>query len=120
MPENSETPPSRPPANRFPGIIIAASVIVAAGLAIYENEQIRHWLDENRRRIAIALSEIGEGIHPDASSRRSQSDQAAEMDDLRILETVRRNKEELMRRAREDDVDSSQGFPDRTRHHWLR
>ncbi|KAI9688108.1 MAG: hypothetical protein M1822_001614 [Bathelium mastoideum] len=55
--------------NPVPGIIIAASVLVAAGVAIYEtNPQLRAWLEESRRKIALALQNLGQD--PSNASRR--------------------------------------------------
>ncbi|KAF2231075.1 hypothetical protein EV356DRAFT_519177 [Viridothelium virens] len=56
------------------GIIIAATVLVAAGVAIYEtNPQLRAWLEESRRKIALALQNLG----PDSqnASRRNQENE---------------------------------------------
>src|ERR1700712_752608 len=50
----------------FPGIIIAASVVVAAGIALYENEQFRVWFDERRRQIAVAFHDFGDTVHPNS------------------------------------------------------
>jgi hypothetical protein len=87
----------------LPGIIIAASVIVAAGIAIYESEQIRIWLDERRRRIAVALHSLGDDINPpplsEADLRRMQ-----DTNRRRRLDIVRRNRLALIRRAREEGV----------------
>lgn len=90
----------------FSGIIIAASVLVAAGLAIYENEQVRIWLDERRRNIALALYSIGDGISPAPSARESQVDpaDAAEANRKRRHDIVRRNRRELIRRAQQEGI----------------
>ncbi|KAF2668256.1 hypothetical protein BT63DRAFT_272104 [Microthyrium microscopicum] len=88
------------------GLIIAASIVVAAGLAIYENEQVRLWLDEHRRRIAIALYSLGDGINPNASQEQSPQQEAemAELNRKRRNEIVTRNREELIRKAQEEGV----------------
>ena len=100
MPARREEAPAH---TALPGIIIAASVIVAAGIAIYESEQIRVWLDENRRRIAIALHTLGDGIQPTPQTE----DEVRSMQDAnrrRRMDIVRRNRLALIRRAREDGV----------------
>jgi hypothetical protein len=87
-----------------PGLIIAASVVVAASIAIYENEQVRQWLDIHRRRIAIALYSLGDGINPSESDLRSPEQQAemAELNRQRRHDIVRQNREDLIRKAREE------------------
>jgi len=94
------------PAPLAKGIIIAASVLVAAGLAIYENEQVRVWLDERRRNIALALYSIGDGISPAPSARESQVDpaDAAEANRKRRHDIIRRNRRDLIRRAQQEGI----------------
>ena len=43
---------------------IALSVAVAAAIAVYESPELRRMADDLRRRIAIALHSLGDGIHP--------------------------------------------------------
>ncbi|KAK2013114.1 hypothetical protein LZ32DRAFT_658339 [Colletotrichum eremochloae] len=45
--------------------VIAVSVAVAAAIAIYESPEIRRYADDIRRRIAVALHSLGEGIEPE-------------------------------------------------------
>jgi hypothetical protein len=85
-----------------PGIIIAATIVVAAGIAIYENEQIRVWLDERRRRLAVALYDIGDNISPSPSALGSEA--SVELNRQRRLDIVRRNRAALIRRAREEGI----------------
>jgi hypothetical protein len=44
--------------------IIAVSVAVAAAIAIYESPELRRYADDIRRRIAIAMHSLGDGITP--------------------------------------------------------
>ncbi|KAJ9149021.1 hypothetical protein NKR23_g4476 [Pleurostoma richardsiae] len=44
--------------------VIAISVAVAAAIAIYESPEIRRAAEDLRRRIAIALHSLGDGINP--------------------------------------------------------
>lgn len=74
------------------GIIIAASVLVAAGIAIYESPQVRQWVDQSRRKIAVALHSLGDDIQPSDHEQRKRE------------ELVRRNRNEFIRRAREEGV----------------
>lgn len=69
----SESAPQRP--HFQAGLIIAASVLVAAGIAFYENAQVRQWVDSSRRKIALALHNLGDEISPlPASSSRTGGD----------------------------------------------
>jgi len=89
--------------------VIALSVAVAAAIAVYESPELRRMADDLRRRIAIALHSIGDGITPperepmfnrpeDAEgflrSRglTASADSNVEADE----ETLRRQREELM------------------------
>ncbi|KAF4988702.1 hypothetical protein FDECE_14958, partial [Fusarium decemcellulare] len=46
------------------GAVVAVSVAVATAVAIYESPEVRRYADDVRRRIAIALHAMGEGIEP--------------------------------------------------------
>lgn len=46
------------------GIIIGVSVLVAAGIAVYESPQFRRWVNQSRRKVAVALYNLGDEIHP--------------------------------------------------------
>ncbi|OLN97289.1 hypothetical protein CCHL11_01270 [Colletotrichum chlorophyti] len=86
--------------------VIAVSVAVAAAIAIYESPELRRYADDIRRRIAVALHSLGEGIDPadrppmfnrpeDAQGfleSRGGAESGVEADD----ETRRRQREELM------------------------
>ncbi|KAH7385479.1 hypothetical protein DE146DRAFT_681041 [Phaeosphaeria sp. MPI-PUGE-AT-0046c] len=89
------------PAPLAKGIIIAASIVVAAGIAIYESPQVRAWVDQSRRKIAVALHNLGDDIQP---RRPSESSDDYELRKRRREEIVRRNRNELIRRAREEGV----------------
>lgn len=84
----------------FTGIIIAASIIVAAGIAFYENEAIRQWIDTYRQKIAVALHSLGDEINP--PSQNMEEDEEAQR--RRRQSIIRRNQLELVRRAREEGV----------------
>ncbi|EON63707.1 hypothetical protein W97_02935 [Coniosporium apollinis CBS 100218] len=99
--------PTPSPTNTYslltPGLIIAASVLVAAGIAFYENPQVRQWVDQSRRKIAIALYSLGDELQPERSNNQSQR-QSEEHRRRRREEIVRRNRRELIRRAQEEGV----------------
>lgn len=102
----SKVPNPSPPAAYSwftPGLIIAASVLVAAGIAFYENPQVRQWVDQSRRKIAIALYSLGDEIQPERSNSQSQR-QSEEQRRRRREEIARRNRRELIRRAQEEGV----------------
>ncbi|TID26329.1 hypothetical protein E2P81_ATG00804 [Venturia nashicola] len=85
------------------GLIITASVLVAAGLAVYESEQVREWILQYRQRIAMALHSLGEDINP--SSRDMEDNEVdAEAMRNRRLEVIRMNRLGLIRRAREEGI----------------
>jgi hypothetical protein len=44
--------------------IIAVTVVVAAGIAIYESPELRRMAEELRRRISVALHSLGDSISP--------------------------------------------------------
>ncbi|KAH0538783.1 hypothetical protein FGG08_004615 [Glutinoglossum americanum] len=94
-------PDVHPYGHHSAGIIIAATIIVAAGIAVYESPQVRELVNKGRRRIAIALHTLGEEIHP--NTRRPSSDsgdhgpEAEELRQLRRAELVERNRDQFLR-----------------------
>ncbi|KAF2732716.1 hypothetical protein EJ04DRAFT_303888 [Polyplosphaeria fusca] len=89
------------PAPLAKGLIIAASVLVAAGIAIYESPQVRQWVDQSRRKIAVALHSLGDEIQP---RRSSEGEQEFEERKRRREDLIRRNRNELIRKARAEGV----------------
>ncbi|KAG6997742.1 hypothetical protein G7Y79_00038g075010 [Physcia stellaris] len=101
------------PAPLAKGLILSFSILFAASLAVYENNpEIREWVDNSRRKIAVALHNFGDEIAPpfpsrnpnprrDASTREDESAEAAErrrkarqeiIERGRVLEERRRQK----------------------------
>ncbi|XXG99005.1 hypothetical protein Hte_005338 [Hypoxylon texense] len=88
--------------------IIAASVAVAAAVAIYESPEIQRMANDLRRRIAIALRSLGDNISPEERQNLFNRPEDAEgflrsrgidINDLGVDaddETRRRQREELM------------------------
>jgi hypothetical protein len=88
--------------------LIAVSVAVATAIAIYESPEVRRYADDIRRRIAIALHSLGDGIDPEEQEPRfnrpedaegfmqSRSGMGAEPGVDADDETRRRQREELM------------------------
>lgn len=100
-----------PPANHVilaSGAAVAVSVAVATAIALYESPELRRYADDVRRRIAMALYSIGDGITPPArdplfnrpedahgflqSSGIQTNEPGVDADE----ETKRRQREELM------------------------
>lgn len=84
--------------------VIVASVAVAAAIAIYESPELQRMANDLRRRIALALHSLGEGIRPEGPDGEPlfnrpedaegflASEGGVDADD----ETRRRQREELM------------------------
>lgn len=84
-----------------PGLIITFSLLCAAGLAIYENPQVRQWIDESRRKAAIALHSLGDELAPQSESRQVSPDASTREDeDPEAVERRRRVRQEILERGR--------------------
>lgn len=70
-------------------------MLVAAGIAVYENPQVRIWVDNSRRKIAVALHSLGDEINP--SSRP-----ASAREDISMTEATGEEAEERRQKAKED------------------
>ncbi len=46
------------------GAVVAVSVVLATAIAIYESPEVRRYTDDARRRIAMALQSLSQGINP--------------------------------------------------------
>src|SRR5690349_7450715 len=103
---------------RLVGIIITVSVLIAAGLAAYENPQVRQWINRSRKRIAMALHSLGDDIHPRSTSPRedpSMREEASELAEARRMQVradiLARGRilEERMKRRRSASDKSDRG-----------
>ncbi|KAJ5902107.1 hypothetical protein N7495_002635 [Penicillium taxi] len=56
------------PAPLAKGIIVTVSVLVAAGIAVYQSPQFQEWMNNSRRKVAVALHKMGDEIHPRGSA----------------------------------------------------
>lgn len=54
--------------DRISGIILSLSIITALGIAVLDNPQVQTWLEEQRKKIAELLQQIGQELDP--QSRR--------------------------------------------------
>lgn len=111
----------------YQGLIISLSILFAAGLAVYENPQVRQWVDRSRRKVAIALYSLGDEIQPrrpswndnDASTREDESPEAMErrrrarqeiLEKGRLMEERRRAEQDKPARGRSfDDLVDEEG-----------
>lgn len=82
------------------GLLISLSVIFAAGIAVYENPQVRQWVDSSRRKIAIALHSLGDEITPPSPSRASSDASTREDQSPEAVERRRKARQEILERAR--------------------
>ena len=86
---------------RFSGLIFSITILIAAGFAVYDNPQVRHWVDESRRKIAIALHSLGDEIQPPRDSRSRRADASTREDESsEAAERRRKAREEILERAR--------------------
>lgn len=80
--------------------IVAASVAVAAAIAIYEIPEVRRAAEDLRRRIAIALHSLGDNFDPNREPRFNRPEDAEGFYESHDVdadeETRRRQREELM------------------------
>ena len=60
------------------GAVAAVSVAVAAAMAMYENPELRRYADDIRRRIAVALHSLGDGLTPPERAPRFNRPEAAD------------------------------------------
>ncbi|QKX62366.1 uncharacterized protein TRUGW13939_09525 [Talaromyces rugulosus] len=86
------------PAPVAKGIIIGVSVIVAAGIAVYESPQFQRWVQNSRRKIALALYNLGDEISPSESSSVLQDISMTEDPGEAAAERRNKAREELLRR----------------------
>ena len=84
------------------GLLLSLSLLFAAGLAAYENPHVRQWIDESRRKVAIALHSLGDEVAPNPSEPREASPDAStrEDEDAEAVERRRRARQEILERGR--------------------
>src|SRR5205807_2135047 len=82
------------------GIIVTVSVLVAAGVAVYQSPQFQQWVTNSRRKIALALHNLGDEIQPRDSTAPVREDISMTEEVGAAAEERRRiAKAEIMRRA---------------------
>ncbi|KKZ65300.1 hypothetical protein EMCG_08816 [[Emmonsia] crescens] len=91
------------PAPLAKGLVITVTILLAAGFAVYENPQVKQWVRNSRRRIAIALHSLGDEINPQERStdRRRSTEDISMSEELGEEAEARRQKarQEILRRA---------------------
>lgn len=80
------------------GIIITVSVLVAAGIAVYESPQFQQWVTTSRRKIAVALHNLGDEIQPQDIAARQDISMTEETGEI-AEERRRIARAEIMRRG---------------------
>lgn len=91
------------PAPLAKGLILSFSILFAAGLAIYENNpEIRNWVDNSRRKVAVALHDLGDELAPRPQSKRTRSQDASTQEDNspEAAERRRKARAEIIERGR--------------------
>ncbi|KAL5342374.1 hypothetical protein BJX70DRAFT_356596 [Aspergillus crustosus] len=77
------------------GIIIGVAALVAAGIAVYESPQFRRWVNNSRRKLAVTLHNLGDGIY-------SGEVDVSRPNDISMMEEIGPAAEERRRIAREE------------------
>ncbi|KAJ5578135.1 uncharacterized protein N7459_007099 [Penicillium hispanicum] len=82
------------------GIIVTVSVLVATGVAVYQSPQFQQWMTTSRRKIAVALHNLGDEIQPSDSASPIREDISMTEEVGEAAEERRRiARAEIMRRA---------------------
>ena len=95
---------------------MTVSVLVAAGVAVYQSPQFQQWVTNSRRKIALALHNLGDEIQPRDSTAPAQEDISMTEEVGAAAEERRRiAKAEITRRAtllesRRKSKDTEQGL----------
>lgn len=83
------------------GVIIAASVLVAAGIAVYESPEFREWIERSSQKVAIAFRSIGDDIHGRRRRQQRQHDSSMhEASDDKAEERRKQAREEILEKGR--------------------
>lgn len=85
----------------YAGVIIAASVLVAAGIAVYESPEFREWIERSSQKVAVAFRSIGDDIHGRRRREQRQQDSSMHEDsDEKAEERRRQARDEIMERGK--------------------
>lgn len=79
---------------------MTVTVLVAAGVAVYQSPQFQEWMNNSRRKIAVALHSLGDEIQPRSATSPTRDDISMTEEAGEAAAGRRRNaREEIMRRA---------------------
>lgn len=85
------------------GIILLSSLLIAAGVAAYESPEIRAWVEERRRKIAVTLNDIANELDSQRMERRrrfgNEDVSTREDDSAEAVQRRRRARQEIMERG---------------------
>ena len=82
----------------YAGVIIAASVLVAVGIAAYENPQLREWFEKSSEKVAVAFKSIGDDIQ---NRRKPRHDSSMHEDiDEKAEQRRRQARQEILERGK--------------------
>ncbi|RMJ21904.1 hypothetical protein PHISP_07231 [Aspergillus sp. HF37] len=88
------------PVARASGVVMTVSALVAAGIAVYESPQFREWVNNSRRKVALALHNLGDGIQPPESTSPLREDISMTEDSSGAAQERRRvAREDILRRG---------------------
>ena len=80
--------------------MVTVSVLVAAGVAVYQSPQFQEWMNNSRRKLAVALHNLGDEIQPRNATSPIQEDISMSEEVGEAAEERRRiARAEIMRRA---------------------
>ncbi|KAL9100618.1 MAG: hypothetical protein Q9163_004034 [Psora crenata] len=90
------------PAPLAKGLLISLTLLFAAGVAVYENPHVRQWVDDSRRKVAIALHSLGDELAPSSEERQNAPDDASTREDNSpgAVERRRQARQEILERGR--------------------
>lgn len=80
------------------GVIIAAAVLVAAGIAAYETPQVREWFERSGQKVAMAFKSLGDDSRRRTRPRRQDSSMHEDHDE-KAEERRRRARQEVMEKG---------------------
>ena len=90
--------------HKHTGLIISLSLLFAAGIAIYENPHVKEWIEDSRRKGAIALHSLGDdlGLPLSEESREPRQQDASTREDEtpEAVERRRHARQEILERGR--------------------
>lgn len=89
----------------YAGVIIAASVLVAVGIAAYENPQLREWFEKSSEKVAVAFRSLGDDIQSRGKTR----------DDSSMHEDADEKAEERRRQARQEILERGKALQEKKR-----